>query len=221
MVPHIRLAPAAASKPRRAWGEPWPLSPPRKVEKPSMMAAMTMQTPPNTTLALLIPLAPRNSRNSRQPHNRPIRELAFHRGKATASPTSRMAKTVRVLATAHSAPASSAQTIRCGLAATSAKTKPVPFIRVGKVQRAVKTPATMQSEMAKGEKPASTSLVGASAAPSQTPAARPHSTPRPCSEAAEPRSAAMDHHQQEHAAGQHQRRNPELNVCDDRSHPFS
>lgn len=51
--------------------------------------------------------------------------------------------------------------------------------RVGTVQRAVKTPATMQSEMAKGERPELTSLVGASAAPSQTPAASALATPRP------------------------------------------
>jgi hypothetical protein len=50
--------------------------------------------------------------------------------------------------------------------------------RVGSVQRAVKTPATMKSEMAKGERPELTSLVGASAAPSQTPAARAQATPR-------------------------------------------
>ena len=46
------------------------------------------------------------------------------------------------------------------------------------VQRAVKTPATMASEMAKGDRPELTSLVGASAAPSQTPAARAQATPR-------------------------------------------
>ena len=56
---------------------------------------------------------PASSRKSTRPHSRPKRELAFHSGKAMASPTSRMAKTVSVLATAHSAPASSAHTIRC------------------------------------------------------------------------------------------------------------
>jgi len=40
----------------------------------------------------------------------------------------------------------------------------------------------MQREMAYGERPELTSLVGASAAPSQTPAARPHRTPMPCVE---------------------------------------
>src|SRR5580658_2186872 len=50
------------------------------------------------------------------------------------------------------------------------------------VHRAVNTPATMKSEMAKGEYPAVTSLVGASAAPSQTPAVSPQITPRPCSD---------------------------------------
>src|SRR5258708_7392291 len=40
----------------------------------------------------------------------------------------------------------------------------------------------MHSETANGEKPALTSFVGASAAPSQTPAARPQITPNPWSE---------------------------------------
>src|SRR6185437_9455188 len=47
---------------------------------------------------------------------------------------------------------------------------------------AVNTPATMQSEIANGENPALTSFVGASAAPSHTPAANPQITPSPCSE---------------------------------------
>src|SRR6516225_5272664 len=77
-----------------------------------------------------------------------MRELAFHRGKATARPTSLIAKTVRVLATAHNAPANRAHTMRCFFSARSAKTYPVPLSSVGKVHRAVKTPATMQSETA-------------------------------------------------------------------------
>ena len=72
--------------------------------------------------------------------------------------------------------------MRCLFSARSLKTYFVPFNKVGKVQRAVNTPATMQREMAKGEKPTFTSLVGPSAAPSQTPAASPDATPRLCSE---------------------------------------
>src|ERR1019366_3837290 len=49
-------------------------------------------------------------------------------------------------------------------------------------QRAVNTPATIHSDIAKGESPELTSFVGASAAPSQTPAASPHSTPMPCTD---------------------------------------
>jgi hypothetical protein len=40
----------------------------------------------------------------------------------------------------------------------------------------------MQREIAKGENPAFTSFVGASAAPSQTPAVNPQMTPRLCSD---------------------------------------
>ena len=118
--------------------------------------------------------------NNNQPQKMPTSELVFQSGKAMARPTSRMAKTVRVLATAHSIPARIAMGMRWRLLARSAKTLRVPLSSVGRVQRAVKTPATMQSEMAKGDRPVLTSLVGASAAPSHTPAARPQSTPRPC-----------------------------------------
>ena len=59
----------------------------------------------------------------------------------------------------------------------------VPFNITGSVQRATKTPATIPSEIRKGENPAVTSLVGASAAPNHAPAAKPHATPRPCREA--------------------------------------
>lgn len=93
-------------------------------------------------------------------------ELAFHKGNATARPTSRMAKTVSVLATAQRAPASNAQTMRCFFSDRSAKIYHVPLSNVGKVHRAVNTPATMQTEIANGENPAFTSFVGASAAPS-------------------------------------------------------
>src|SRR3954464_54923 len=152
------------------------------VLKPSMMAAATMASAPRTTLATLRALAPRSSPNNSQPQKMPTRELVFQSGKAMARPTSRMAKTVRVLATAHSMPAMMAVGMRWRLAARSEKTLRVPLTRVGSDQRAVKTPATMQREMAKGERPVVTSLVGAWAAPSHTPAPRPHRTPKPCIE---------------------------------------
>jgi hypothetical protein len=40
----------------------------------------------------------------------------------------------------------------------------------------------MHKEIAKGEKPELTSFVGASAAPSHTPAVKPQITPKPCSD---------------------------------------
>ena len=51
----------------------------------------------------------------------------------------------------------------------------------GTLQRARKTPATMSNEMTTGEMPTVTSLVGASAAPSQAPAPKPQSMPSDCS----------------------------------------
>jgi hypothetical protein len=76
-------------------------------------------------------------------------------------------------------PARIAMGMRCLFKARSTKTWRVPLSRVGTVQRAVNTPATMQREMAKGDRPELTSLVGASAAPSHAPAPSPQSTPRP------------------------------------------
>src|SRR5437016_7943313 len=107
----------------------------------------------------------------------PRRLFEFHKGKAMLKPMSRMAKIVSVLATAQRHPARSAQMIRCGAWRTSARTDEVPRIRAGKLQRARKTPMTMMSEITIGEMPMETSFVGASAAPSQAPAAKPQRMP--------------------------------------------
>src|SRR5262249_49462226 len=93
----------------------------------------------------------------------------------------RMAKIVRVLATAHRHPARMAHRIRCGACRASARSWAVPCASAGTLHRARKTPITINSETTTGETPAWTSLVGASAAPSHAPAARPHIPPRPCS----------------------------------------
>src|ERR1035437_7775213 len=177
MVPQHKAAPAAARMPlaaRPVWAPPsW------RVAKPSITAAATMANAPTTTLATFLPLAPLSSPNSTRPHRMPTSELAFHSGKAMVSPTSRMAKTVSVLATAHSIPARIAVSSRCRFLLRSANTDCVPLSSVGTVQRAVNTPATLHSEIAYGDRPELTSLVGASAAPSHTPAASPHATPIP------------------------------------------
>src|SRR4029077_12818840 len=66
---------------------------------------------------------------------------------------------------------------RCGARRTSARTDEVPRVRAGRLQRASKTPMTMMREMTIGEMPMETSFVGASAAPSQAPAAKPERMP--------------------------------------------
>ena len=86
------------------------------------MAAITIATAPATTLPILRPLAPLSSPNKVLAQNSPTRALAFHKGKATVSPTSRIANTVSVLATAQRAPARSAQTIKCFFSIRSMKT---------------------------------------------------------------------------------------------------
>jgi hypothetical protein len=56
----------------------------------------------------------------------------------------------------------------------------VPFRSVGTVHRAKNTPTIMHSEIMTGEKPALTSLVGASAPPNHVEAAIAQKTPSPC-----------------------------------------
>src|SRR5690348_11226320 len=80
----------------------------------------------------------------------------------------------------------------------------------------------MPSEIRKGENPAVTSLVGASAAPNHAPAAKPHATPRPWREALE--SAVFtsstgfapismrEKNQQDRSENQDGDRNPEVAV---------
>ena len=62
-------------------------------------------------------------------------------------------------------------------ARTSARTYPMPLTSAGILHRPRNTPSTIQSETSMGDRPATTSFVGASAAPSQTPAVRPDQTP--------------------------------------------
>src|SRR5215470_7637576 len=119
----------------------------------------------------------RNSLKNRKPQKMPSRLLEFHSGKAMLSPTSRIAKMVSVLATAHKHPARTAQTTRCGARRTSARTDEVPRTSAGTLQRARKTPSTITSETTIGERPMVTSLVGASAAPSHAPAVKPERMP--------------------------------------------
>src|SRR5579864_95729 len=89
---------------------------------------------------------------------------------------------VSVLATAHMHPASTAHTIRCGAWRTSLRTCEVPRTKAGTLQRARKTPNTMMRETVMGEISGLTSLIGASAPPSQAPAAKPQKMPRACSD---------------------------------------
>src|SRR5215471_4874016 len=77
-------------------------------------------------------------------------------------------------------PASMAQTIKCGACLTSALRCAVPRMNAGTLQRARKTPHTMIRETVIGEISGLTSLIGASAPPSQAPAANPQNIPKAC-----------------------------------------
>src|ERR1700757_2392983 len=87
---------------------------------------------------------------------------------------------VSVLATAHIHPARMAQMTRCGAWPISARTCAVPRMNAGTLQGARKTPSTMMRETVIGEIFGLTSLMGASAPPSQAPAANPQKMPRAC-----------------------------------------
>src|ERR1017187_1206415 len=218
MVPHRTPAPSAARMPSVALpdvSEDWCEVAYAITHAPTTMAA----APPNTFDHPFTP-DPRNSLNSSQPQKRPTRLLVFHSGKAMESPTLRIANTVKVLATAQSIPASTAHTIRWAFSRKSSSRKPVPFSAMGTVQRATNTPATMPSEMTKGEKPMVTNLVGASAAPSQAPAANPQTTPSLCRERDDrplesvelPLTNSPQHHQQGRSQNQYGHRHPEMDV---------
>ena len=197
------------------------------VAKASTAAPSTIANAPPTTFAQSLAPDPCNSLKSRQPHANPTRLFMFHSGNAMARPTLRTPKTVSVLPTAQSIPASSPHTIRCGFSRRSLNMNPVPFSSVGTVQRATKAPITMPIEMMKGENPAFTSLVGASALPSQTAAASPQNTPSLCNEIVDRTPAAAvlwliaspQRHQQCGSQNQHDHRHPQMHVGQD-IHPI-
>ena len=121
--------------------------------------------------------------------------------------------------------------IRCGLSRRSLNRKPVPLSSVGTVQRATNAPITMPIEMMKGENPAVTSLVGASALPSQTAAASPQNTPSLCREIVDRADACRQRdasplrssrspqrHQQRDSQNQHDHRHPKMHVGEDADH---
>ena len=194
------------------------------VAKASTAAPDTIAAAPPTTLAQFFAFDPRSSLNNRQPQKSPTRLLVFHSGNAMARPTLRTPKMVSVLATAHSIPASSAHTIRCGFSRRSLNRNPVPLSIVGTVQRATNAPITIPMEMMKGENPAFTSLVGASALPSQTAADSPQNTPSLCSEIVDRAAiplwliASPQRHQQCGSQNQHDHRHPQMHVGQD-GHP--
>jgi hypothetical protein len=143
----------------------------------SAVAPPNISSAPPITPAQRRQSASRSSWKSTTPQKIPSRLLLFHSGNAIVSPTSRIAKIVSVLATAHSAPASTDHTMRCGACRKSARMCDVPWISAGRLQRARNTPNTMASDTTTGDRPIVTSFVGASAAPSHTPAASPQRMP--------------------------------------------
>src|SRR5215469_15745940 len=221
MVPSSTPALSAATMPMEAL--------PEKPEARSAVATASTAAPkmmaaaPPSTLAQSRALEPRNSLKSRHPHIRPTRLFVFQSGKAIERPTLRTANMVRVLATAHSIPPSTAQTIRCGLSNRSSSTNPVPFKTVGSVQRVTNAPITIPMEMSNGENPSVTSLVGASALPSQTAADSAQITPSLCKEmvdrtgatARRSRIGSPQTHQKGNAEYQHDNRHPQVQVGKD------
>src|SRR5215472_806454 len=173
IVPQRAPALSAANNPRSAW--------PAGACVEEASASITAPTnitkaPPSTPTQRRNP-AFRSSLKSSDPQIIPSRLLELHSGNAMLRPISRIANTVRVLATAHMHPAIAAQMTKCGALRPSSLTPAVPWISAGSDQRARNTPETMTSETSTGDRPTVTNLVGASAAPSQAPAANPQRIP--------------------------------------------
>ncbi len=119
-MPHIRLAPAAARMPRTACcpAEAWPA----EVLNPQHDRRDDDSNGSQDHLADVLRVCAFKLLEEDAAPEESDEELAFQSGNATARLTSRMAKTVRVFATAQSAPASRAQTIRCFPPSASVKT---------------------------------------------------------------------------------------------------
>src|SRR6266550_2465271 len=187
IVPHSTPAVSAATTPRAAC----PLPPAALAE-----AAASNPAPPNVTTAP--PRTPaqrahpacRSSLKNTNPQTMPSRPFEFQRGNAIVRPMSRIAKIVSVFATAQRLPASTAHTTRCGACRTSAPIAPEPRSSAGRLQRARNTPCTIARDITTGGMPRVTILVGASAAPSQAPAVKPHATPTSWSRRSRERSIA-------------------------------
>src|SRR5450432_103947 len=174
IVPQRTPAPSAAQTPRNEC----PAGPCEDEAMARSAAPTHMTSAPPSTPAQRRQLAWRSSLKKRNPQRMPSKLLEFQSGKAMLRPISRTAKMVKVLATAQRQPARTAHRIKWGARRTSARTDDVPRIRAGRLQRARKTPITIIREIATGEMPRETSLVGASAAPSHAPAVKPHRMPR-------------------------------------------
>src|SRR5271165_2706917 len=146
----------------------------------SSVAPPNITAAPPTTESHRLPPAPRSSWKSNQPQKIPSKLFKFHRGNAMLRPMLRIAKIVRVFATAHRHPASTPHRIRCGAWRTSRLICAVPRTSAGTLHLARKTPPTISNETITGEIPMLTSFVGASAAPSHAPALNPHRSPTIC-----------------------------------------
>src|SRR5690349_20243543 len=144
MVPQRAPAPSAAHTPRSEC----PAEPCDDEAIASSVAPAHITSAPPSTPAQRRQPAWRSSLKKRKPQRIPSKLLEFQSGKAMLKPMSRMAKMVKVLATAHKQPARIAQMIKCGARRTSARTDEVPRIKAGRLQRARKTPTTMMSETA-------------------------------------------------------------------------
>src|SRR3974390_3193861 len=116
IVPQSTPAPSAAHTPFIEWPEEFCAD---EAMASSAPPKHRTAVPPNTPAHRRQP-AWHNSLKNRKPQRMPIKLLEFHKGNAMLKPTSRMAKTVSVFATAHRQPASTAQNTRGGARRTSA-----------------------------------------------------------------------------------------------------
>src|SRR6266403_2740277 len=110
IVPHKIPAPRAAATPRAAC-EAGPAAAEADATASIQAPKHITKTPPNTPVHRRQP-ACRSSLKKINPHKIPSQLFEFHKGNAMLNPTSRIAKIVKVFATAQIHPASTAQIIK-------------------------------------------------------------------------------------------------------------
>jgi len=153
--------------------------PPCKVLKPSITAAITMKTDPHN-LADIHRTCALQLTKEHLPQRIPTSAFGVPHWETQLPDDIADRKHFQSIRHAHNGTGQNSPTRSGALSPSSRRDVTRSLQQRRNVHSRLNTPATIQSEIATGEKPAFTSFVGASAAPSHIPAVKPHSTPSLC-----------------------------------------